>query len=136
MQLLDKNSSKIEQFEFQNWDVYKKSLQLAKDLFLISKNIRLSGHKDLADQLKRASSSIPLNLAEGVSRYGLKNKMYFWRISKGSLFESVAILDLVVLLGNIEINKENLNIQMTEIGKMLSGLIRWAEKEQEKEKAG
>jgi four helix bundle protein len=133
MDLSNEKSPKIELFEFQNWDVYKKSLSLNKDLFLISKAIRLAGNRNLSDQLNRAASSISLNLAEGVSRYSLKEKMNFWRISKGSLFECVAIVDLIGLIAEIEMNnRERIYGQMVEVGKMLSGLIRWAEQEQRK----
>lgn len=130
MSLINEKSSKIELFEFQNWDVYKRSLLLTKELFLHCKQLSGSGHKNLADQLNRAASSIPLNLAEGVSRFSLKDKINFWRISKGSLSECVAIMDLSHIVTNLEIeNKEKLIQEMAEIGKMLSGLIRWAEKQ-------
>lgn len=131
MDLSKQKSSKIELFEFQNWDVYKKSLLLSSRLFTIAKELSGSGHKNLADQLTRAGSSIPLNLAEGVSRFSLKDKINFWRISKGSLFECVAVIDLIQAVTTIEIkNKNSLIEEMSNVGKMLSGLIRWADKEQ------
>lgn len=133
MDLGKQKSSKIEPFEFQNWDVYKKSLLITKDLFLISKELKKSGERSLSDQLNRAASSIPLNLAEGTSRYSLKEKMNFWRISKGSLFECVSIIDLIQAVTDMTLeNKIKLMQDMTDVGKMLSGLIRWAEKEQVK----
>ncbi len=132
MDLSNEKSPKIEQFEFQNWDLYKRSLFLTKEFFQLAVALKESGQKDLADQLRRAISSVPLNLAEGVSRYGLKDKMYFWRISKGSLFECVAIIDLIEILTVIPLNKSKITSEMAEVGKMLSGLIRWAEREQKK----
>lgn len=133
MDLSREKSSKIELFEFQNWDVYKKSLSVAKVLFLVSKELKNKGYASLSDQLNRAVSSIPLNLAEGVSRYSLKEKVNYWRISKGSLFECVSIIDLIEAVTDLKIeNKYMLLKDMTEVGKMLSGLIRWAEKEQGK----
>lgn len=55
--------------------------------------------QDLADQWRRASNSIVLNLAEGVTRKGSKEFRRFADIARGSLHEVEAILDLVQHLG-------------------------------------
>ncbi|MGE0569416.1 MAG: four helix bundle protein [Bacteroidia bacterium] len=49
-------------FEFQNLEVYKKAKKLHATLKIIAKS---SSSKIIADQLFRASLSIPLNIAEG-----------------------------------------------------------------------
>jgi four helix bundle protein len=41
----------------------------------------------LIDQMKRAAVSITSNIAEGFSRYGMADKVHFYRISKGSVTE-------------------------------------------------
>jgi four helix bundle protein len=58
-----------------------------------------SSERDLADQWRRASNSIVLNLAEGVTRKGSKEFRRFADIARGSLHEVEAILDLVQHLG-------------------------------------
>ena len=50
---------------------------------------------DLADQLSRASASVPLNLAEGRSRRG-GDRTHHFRIARGSACESRAALDVAV----------------------------------------
>jgi len=83
------------------------------------------GVKGLSDQLARASLSVPLNIAEGISRFGSKEKLNFFRIAKGSTFESVACVDVMKSLDMIKINQYDEIISMyCEVGKMLSGLIR------------
>ena len=49
----------------------------------------------LADQLHRAATSIPLNIAEGAGEFSPKDKARFYRIALRSATESAAILDLV-----------------------------------------
>ncbi|MCI5071790.1 four helix bundle protein [bacterium] len=112
-------------FEFQNWEVYRRSvlfIKFAKELAQCGQTI---GIKNFQDQLTRASLSIPLNIAEGISRYGAKEKINFLRIAKGSLFECVACIDIMKSLQIID-RKEYQEVikEMSEIGKMLSGLIR------------
>ena len=52
------------------------------------------GHGDLADQLKRASTSIALNIAEGAGEYSRADKARFYRMAKRSATECAAILDV------------------------------------------
>ena len=54
--------------------------------------------RHLKDQLKRASASVALNLAEGSARNGRKDQKRFFNIALASLRECQAVLDL----GNIK----------------------------------
>ncbi|MFN2247984.1 MAG: four helix bundle protein [Candidatus Promineifilaceae bacterium] len=44
------------------------------------------------DQIRRAALSVPTNIAEGSGRDQLKEKKYFYRIAKGSVYEIVSLL--------------------------------------------
>jgi four helix bundle protein len=114
-------------FEFQNWPVYRRALLFVKDSFRLCDQFPKDSATGLRDQFRRASQSIPLNIAEACSRYTSKDKANFWRVAKGSVFECVAILDLVKTLGLVERDTEELLIELEHIGKMLSGLIRYIE---------
>ena len=48
------------------------------------------------DQLDRASTSIPLNIAEGNGKFSKKDSGRFFQIAHGSALESAACLDLPV----------------------------------------
>ena len=79
----------------ETFDVYLVSLDACRS----SAPIAASLDANLRDQLRRASSSVVLNTAEGfgsVSR-GVKRRHY--EIARGSAMECVAILDLAVALG-------------------------------------
>ena len=86
----------------------------------------------LRDQLRRASQSIPLNIGEGSSRYTGRDKANFFRIARGSVFECVAILDLIQRLKFVERDFEEVFKDLQTIGKMLSGLIGYVEGEKYK----
>jgi four helix bundle protein len=76
----------------------------------------------LIDQLKRASVSIVLNIAEGISRTK-RDFARFLDLARGSCFECVAIISIARnrgYIGNEEYNE--LYNQCTKISKMLSAL--------------
>jgi four helix bundle protein len=53
-----------------------------------------TGHSSLAQQLYRASISIPLNIAEGAGEFRKKEKARFYRMALRSATECAAILDV------------------------------------------
>ena len=80
-------------FDFERWDVY----QVALDFLVIVKGLveKLPrGNANLADQLQRASTSIPLNIAEGSGEHSLPEKARFYRMAKRSATECASILDV------------------------------------------
>ena len=110
-------------FDFQKLVVYTKAKEFAKEM--LSLIDLASFDKVVNDQLKRASLSIILNIAEGSSRFSNKDRRHFLIISRGSVFECVAILEF--LLDNKVIKKEDYkkySSNLEEISKMLFALIR------------
>ncbi|HRO70342.1 MAG TPA: four helix bundle protein [Chitinophagaceae bacterium] len=53
----------------------------------------------MISQIRRAALSVHLNIAEGCSRKSLKERKRFYEISRGSLIEVDAALDIAVDLG-------------------------------------
>ncbi|MBK9720822.1 MAG: four helix bundle protein [Saprospiraceae bacterium] len=80
-------------FEFQQLEVYKKSKAFHADIQTFIKSN--SFHKSLCDQLFRASLSIPLNIAEGSGRFSKPDRRNFFIIARSSIFETIAILDIL-----------------------------------------
>jgi four helix bundle protein len=71
-------------FEIKDLRIYKKSLELVKEIYLlIEKNPKLSKDFSLCDQIKRASVSIPANISEGFFRSKKQTKNYL-EIASGS----------------------------------------------------
>jgi four helix bundle protein len=111
-------------FDFEKLDLY----QIAKEqnikvLKFIFSNTQIDTY--IKDQWKRSSLSILLNLAEGSGRMSPNDKKHFITIARGSVYESVAILDTVNSLGFIDekLNKEFYDSYET-ISKMLLGMYR------------
>jgi four helix bundle protein len=57
-----------------------------------------SGHGDLADQLRRAATSVVLNIAEGAGEFSKPEKARFYRIARRSATECAAVLDVATRL--------------------------------------
>ena len=76
---------------------YQDSLRLVQEVGQFIKSWP-KGYGYLADQLKRAASSVVLNLAEGNGRVGQAERRQFFRIALGSAAESCACLDLAEVL--------------------------------------
>ena len=60
------------------------------------------GYGSLADQLKRASLSVPLNIAEGYGKRGVPDRARFYDIARGSAHECGAVLDASRVLNIID----------------------------------
>ncbi len=56
------------------------------------------GHGPIADQLRRAALSIPLNIAEGYGKRGSGDRARYYDIARGSAHECGAILDASSIL--------------------------------------
>ncbi len=114
-------------FDFCKLDVYQKAKAFC---ILITKSIS-SGNFDRTtnDQLRRASFSIMLNIAEGSSRFSNKDRRNFMVIARGSAFESAAILEYLYETSEI---KEEQYLKylgnLEEISRMLFSLIQHLEK--------
>ncbi len=69
-----------------------RTYHLAVEFYRLAAAQPLPAH--LKNQLDRAASSIPLNLAEGAGRFSKNDKKRFYRIAFASLRECQAIIDL------------------------------------------
>ncbi len=76
---------------------YDVSLQLAREVARVLPVI-LRHDPSLADQLRRAVTSVPLNVAEGNRRIG-KDRPHHFRVALGSAAEVAACLDVAEALG-------------------------------------
>ena len=79
---------------------YDESLHLIRLLRPVAARLR-SRHSDLYRQLRRAASSVTLNLAEGAGRQGADRQQH-WRIARGSALEVEAILRTAEAWGDLD----------------------------------
>jgi len=84
----------------------------------------LPGKVSARDQLDRASTSVPLNLAEGNAKFSLADRARFFQIAHGSAVECAACLDVLVARGllNAAMAMEGKQ-QLEAVVNMLMGLL-------------
>ena len=75
-------------------DVYKVSIKFISLSRRILKDIP-KGNADIVDQLKRASRSIPLLIAEGVGKTTPAHQARYFTDARGSALECAACLDVL-----------------------------------------
>ncbi len=84
--------------DYEKLDVYRCSLEfLAIALRLATRMPK--GYSSLGDQLRRAATSIPLNIAEGTGKVALADGAHFHAIARGSAMECGALVDVAEILG-------------------------------------
>lgn len=85
----------------------------------------LSAKAAVKDQLDRASTGIPLNIAEGNGKISPRDRARFLEIARGSALECAACLDvLVVRKLAAEIQIEPAKERLSRIVQMLMGMLR------------
>ena len=89
-------------FKYEDLEVYKLSKQFALDIYKLSKKLPDEEKFGLTSQMRRAATSILLNIVEGTSRRSKKDFAIFIERSIGSLLETKTILELAVGIGYME----------------------------------
>ena len=72
--------------DYQNLDVWKKSMDLAVQVYSLVKTLPNEEMYGLSSQMRRAAVSIPSNIAEGHARGG-KEFIRFLKVANGSRSE-------------------------------------------------
>ncbi len=92
----------MKQFNFLDWQVYKDAQDLVSFSLQIVKKLPKEHRFELSSQLIRSSSSIVLNIAEGSGKSSKKDFSNFIDIALGSLYETIANVDILRINGLIE----------------------------------
>lgn len=82
-------------FPFEKLEVYQKALAFVGNIERLCLELKGKVSYPILDQLTRAAISIPLNIAEGNGRKYTKEKLQFLRIARGSIFETVAVIQIL-----------------------------------------
>jgi len=111
-------------FDFEKLNVYHKAKSFNA---LVNKYIRSNENLDQTaiNQLRKASLSIMLNIAEGYSRFSTEDRKNFYVIARGSIFECVAIFDVLLLENLIETElHQEVYSKLEELSKMIFSMIK------------
>ena len=96
------DSKKITDFE--KLQVWHRAQDIAVETYKLTKKFPSTEKFSLVDQVKRSSSSVSANIAEGFGRQSSKEKVQFYSIAYGSLLETKSHLHLAVKLGYLSTN--------------------------------
>ena len=77
---------------YEDLEIYKKSYELALDIYKLTKKFPKDELYGLISQIRRASTSITLNIAEGYGRLSKEDFKRFLKISLGSTNETMTLL--------------------------------------------
>ena len=105
--------------------VWQKSFALCKEVYALTEKFPKSEQFGLTSQLRRCSTSIPSNIAEGYNRYSKPHYLRFLYIANGSLAELETQLLLSYELNYL--NQENfreVKEQQAEVQRIMMGLIK------------
>jgi four helix bundle protein len=91
-------------FDHERWDVYQAALELVVLISHIVEQLP-RGKAYLADQLQRAGTSIPLNIAEGAGEHSGNEKARFYRMAKRSATVCASIFDVCESLKILDENQ-------------------------------
>ncbi|GAA4050592.1 four helix bundle protein [Flavobacterium chungnamense] len=110
--------------DYKKYIVWQKSHELVLDIYKTTRDFPKDELFALTSQMKRSSSSIPTNIAEGCGRNSDKDFCRFLYFAFGSANELEYQIILSIDLQFIQIeNGQKLLFQVEEIKKMLNGLI-------------
>ncbi|SUX46795.1 four helix bundle protein [Chryseobacterium indoltheticum] len=104
--------------------VWQKSMNFVTEIYELTNDFPKNEMYGLISQIRRASISIPSNIAEGNSRRSVADYLQFLKIARGSCAE---VETQLIIAQNLKFLSEEhylkLNQDIIEISKMLNGLI-------------
>ena len=92
----------FERYRFENLEVWTIAMRIVGEAYKITSKFPKTETFALVDQLKRAATSIALNIAEGSGQQTAKSFMLYLNHSKSSVLECVACLRIAEQEGWVE----------------------------------
>jgi len=112
-------------FGYEDLDVWNKATEFAVKVIELVENISTHRkHYRLLEQVEASSASISMNIAEGKGRFSKKEFAQFLYISRGSLYETMTLLEIFRRMKWIsDRSYSTLETDGKQIASMLKGLI-------------
>ena len=113
----------MEVFFYKKVIAYQKARTFVIAIYALVKKFPEYEKYALCDQSRRAVISIPSNIAEGLGRMAVKERIHFLEIAYSSLNEVTCQMDIAQALNYITSEElDNIESMSAELGKILSGL--------------
>lgn len=106
-------------------EVWKEAMELTKMIYKTTPLFPTDERFGMISQLKRASVSVPANIAEGAARQHKKEFRQFLFIANGSLSEIDTLFELAFQMDFVDKTEyKELSIQLEKVSAMNNGLIK------------
>ena len=105
--------------------IWQKGIEITEKVYLLTKSFPSEEIYSLTNQIKRATVSIPSNIAEGFGRNSNKSYVNFLKISRGSLYEletQLIIAEKQKFISDLDL-LQSINELISEEGKMINSYI-------------
>lgn len=113
----------MDDFYYRKLNVYHQAMKLVTSIYHLSAEFPPQEKNGLTNQLRRASVSVPSNIAEGMGRFSIKERVHYLEIANGSLMEVMCQLEVALQLGYIlQQQFDELELSISATTKMLLGL--------------
>ena len=110
-------------FFYKKLDAYKIAKEFTIEVYTLLKGFPSYEQYALCDQLRRASVSVTSNIAEGMGRMAIKERIHFLEISYASIIEVLCQLDIAQSVGYISDNELlQLEDKASHLTRVMSGL--------------
>ncbi|MCH8536092.1 MAG: four helix bundle protein [Flavobacteriaceae bacterium] len=113
--------------DYKKLNVWKESIELVKQVYQVTASFPSEEQYGLMSQLRRASVSIPSNIAEGNGRSSDKDYKRFVEIAYGSALELETQLIISVELQYLDKN-HTIFQKLERVKKLLSGFMKYLKK--------
>jgi four helix bundle protein len=115
---------------YKELNAWKVSMNLVKEIYLVTKNYPKEELYGLTSQTKRAAVSVPSNIAEGIGRQYKKDTLQFLHISRGSLYELETLLSIATMVGILSEDEfQKMSVELDKSLMILNGLINYYQKQ-------
>ena len=111
------------EFGYEDLQVWNRAVDFAVNVIELVETIDTGRkHYRLLEQIEASSTSVSMNLAEGKGRFSQKEFMHYCYIARGSLYETMTLLEIFKRKGWIsEAGFLRLKSEGTEIASMVKG---------------
>ncbi|HVT81586.1 MAG TPA: four helix bundle protein [Phycisphaerae bacterium] len=115
---------------FRDLIVWQKAMELAREIYRVTKQMPADERFGLTNQMRRAAVSIPSNIAEGNARQTLLDYLKFLRVARGSMAELSTQMELAISMKMLSPPPTLLPL-LNEVGLILQSLIMSLQKKRE-----
>ncbi|GGP04323.1 four helix bundle protein [Cloacibacterium rupense] len=107
-------------FYFEKLEVWQNARKLVKEIYKISRNFPDEERFGITNQIRRASTSITANIAEGVSRNTNKDKSKFINIAYST---SIEVINFLILSWDLDFISEEKYIELREKTELITNQL-------------